>query len=370
MSLLGRCLILGCAVVLIATYACSNGTQMITVPKQTNHHHAWVWPFEPVEAPDEEEAHGPVDDISQATIVCDPHYRWAIKTLADSAAPQVNFTPVPTTIAALRAVPHPTPWPLPYEYPTRIAPFEFTTWQLTNVLLVEIYPPAKDQDYHLFLQDGSGNQFIAEVPNLACAPGTIAGSQFSPIYNYITNTYNFGSPPMPVFPNVVVTVTGVGFFDPYTPGHPPAGQELHPVLSLIIGSPSPSPSPTATPTPSPTPTPSATSSPTPTPSPTPSATSSPTPTPSPTPSTSPSATPTPSPTPTSSGKVVGGTVTEIVSSIEFVYQTGYPHGYVPVLYSESMVVPSGTKIKVGQEVSVTGSFNSKGQLVATSVTVE
>jgi len=67
--------------------------------------------------------------------------------------------------------------------------------------------------------------------------------------------------------------------------------------------------------------------------------------------------------------IVSGPVTSIVSSGEFVFQTGAPRGHVGVFYSASMVVPSGSRIAVGQSVTVDGSFNSLGQLVATQVTV-
>lgn len=65
-----------------------------------------------------------------------------------------------------------------------------------------------------------------------------------------------------------------------------------------------------------------------------------------------------------------GRVTTILSSTEFSYETGYPHGHVPVLYSESMVVPSNASLRVGQSVTVKGSFNKLDKLIATKVTVE
>ena len=66
---------------------------------------------------------------------------------------------------------------------------------------------------------------------------------------------------------------------------------------------------------------------------------------------------------------LSGSVTSIVSSTQFIYQTAGPSGHVPVLYTESIVVPAGSTIKVGQSVSVMGSFNSRNQLVATAVTL-
>src|SRR5579872_5581646 len=230
----------------------------------------WIWPFESLEAPEPEGELGPA-------LACDPHYRWPIKTLADSDAVNVSLTPQETTIADLRAYPKPSPFPLPSEYPTRIAPFEYTTWELVGVTLYEIYPPGSDQDYHVILEDSSGNPMITESVNVGCAPGTIVGTQITTVRSFIDAHWSFGSPPAPVFPNTTVTVTGVGFYDPWTGDvHPASGAELHPLLSIMLGTPgpsaSPSPSPSASPSPSPSP------SPTPSPSPSPSPSRSPSPT--------------------------------------------------------------------------------------------
>ncbi len=66
---------------------------------------------------------------------------------------------------------------------------------------------------------------------------------------------------------------------------------------------------------------------------------------------------------------ISGTVTAIVSGTKFVFQTGAPHGFVPVTYSQSMVVPSGQLVSVGNTVSVIGAFTKSGQLTATKVTI-
>jgi hypothetical protein len=64
---------------------------------------------------------------------------------------------------------------------------------------------------------------------------------------------------------------------------------------------------------------------------------------------------------------ISGAVTNVLSGSVFVMQAGPPHGHVPVLYGESMVLPTGSTIRIGQFVTVTGSFNLIGQLIATSV---
>lgn len=60
---------------------------------------------------------------------------------------------------------------------------------------------------------------------------------------------------------------------------------------------------------------------------------------------------------------------ESVYTGRFLLQSGYPHGFVSVYYSESMVEPSGATVKVGQNVTATGTFNSSGHLIATKVVI-
>jgi len=67
---------------------------------------------------------------------------------------------------------------------------------------------------------------------------------------------------------------------------------------------------------------------------------------------------------------LSGTVSSVESPSQFTYDTGSPHGHVLVLYAESMVVPSGSTVRVGHVVSVTGKFNTSEHLVATKVTIE
>jgi hypothetical protein len=50
-----------------------------------------------------------------------------------------------------------------------------------------------------------------------------------------------------------------------------------------------------------------------------------------------------------------------------VFETGAPHGDVPVAYYESSVIPKGGHILVGSQVIVEGTFNSNGTLNSSSV---
>lgn len=237
--------------------------------------------------------------------------------MADSQKTKVNLTAANTTIVALRAMPKPSPFPVPSEYPTRIAPYELTTYRLSRVTLYEIYPPGGDHDYHVVLEDSATNQFITESVNYQCAPDSSVLTQMQAVRSWLDAHYHFPNPPAPIYPNVKVNVTGVGFFDPWTGDeHPASGAELHPLLSIAF------------------------------------------PTPTPAPSTS------PSPPPQS----VSGTVTSTIDATHFVYQTGYPHGFVQVIYSESMVKPANAIVKVNNNVTVVGTFVA-GKLQATSVTI-
>lgn len=177
------------------------------------------------------------------SLSCNKYNRWPIKTLSDANASLVNQTPRDITIAALRAMPAPSPHPLPSEYPSRIGQVELTTYRLSNVTLSEIHPPGSDKDYHLVVQDSAGHQFITESVNPACASGSIVISQIQEVRAYIDGHFTVGS--TVINPNVPVTVTGVGFYDPYTGGeHAPNGLELHPLMSIVVAS-APSPAPSA-----------------------------------------------------------------------------------------------------------------------------
>src|SRR5205823_516647 len=71
-------------------------------------------------------------------------------------------SPIRSTIAALRSIPAPADLPLN----NRVAPTE------TNVYLVNgtltLYKLEDDVDYHIVLQDASGNTMVTEIPSPAC----------------------------------------------------------------------------------------------------------------------------------------------------------------------------------------------------------
>ena len=156
--------------------------------------------------------------------------RWSVKTGTDADAGLVNLTnPQNNTIATMRS------WPAPNPIPpnNRVSPYETTTWVL-DATLVE-YKLENDSDYHLVIQDASGNTMIAEIPDPACVG---AGSPFATdIQNTraqfdakYTATTSFQTA------NIPVQLTGVGMFDFLhgQTGVAPNGIELHPVLGIVF----------------------------------------------------------------------------------------------------------------------------------------
>lgn len=157
--------------------------------------------------------------------------RWSVKTGTDADANLINLqSTTQTTIATLAALPAPSNIPLS----NRVQPTETTLFQL-HATLVE-YKLEADSDYHLVLNDGTGNTLISEIPDPICVGSTSlllpgiqkARSEFDAKY---TPTSSFQTADVPV------TVTGVGFFDFLhgQTGVAPNGIELHAVLDVQFG---------------------------------------------------------------------------------------------------------------------------------------
>ncbi|GAC1651259.1 MAG: hypothetical protein NVS4B12_21880 [Ktedonobacteraceae bacterium] len=154
-----------------------------------------------------------------------------MKTGTDADASLINLqSTTQTTIASLTSLPAPSNLPPN----NRIQPTETTVFQL-NATLTE-YKLEADSDYHLILNDGSGNTLIGEIPDPTCVGSSSpllssiqkARSEFDAKY---TPTGSFQ------IANVPVTVTGVGFFDFLhgQAGVAPNGIELHAVLDVQFG---------------------------------------------------------------------------------------------------------------------------------------
>lgn len=152
--------------------------------------------------------------------------RWAVKTATDGSA--INLKPVKTTIAKLNALPVPAGMG---SHAPRL-PGEHTTYQLTGTLLVSAKLEA-DSDYHLVLQSPGGQHMIAEIPDPACAAGSLVINQLTSDRASFDAT--FGAPARGfTMINRHVTITGVAFFDVLhgQTGVASNGIELHPVLTV------------------------------------------------------------------------------------------------------------------------------------------
>lgn len=170
--------------------------------------------------------------------------RWAIKTATDANAASIAKAPVAGTIAALSALPAQNG-----NDTDRIGPTEVTTYQLTDVKLVQ-YRREADGDYHLVVSDGT-RTMIVEIADPACAGATgpllaqmtNARAQFDAVHAPVLST--------PSASNETVTVTGVGFYDVLhaQTGVAPNAIELHPVLSICFGALCGGPPPSAQPPP-------------------------------------------------------------------------------------------------------------------------
>ena len=127
------------------------------------------------------------------------------------------------TVAALRELPRP-PRPLPYN--TRVAPHEFKTFRVRAVLRQVI--SEDDGDWHLVLEDPDhpGRTIIGEIPDSACALGSVYAGRFAAARRDLRAAPRFA----------LIDVDGIGFFD-YVHGQhgvAPNGIELHPILAARI----------------------------------------------------------------------------------------------------------------------------------------
>jgi len=166
---------------------------------------------------------------SQALAQCGVE-RWSVKTGTDPDAGLVNLSSVTsTTIANMRAFTAPNPIPTN----NRVAPAETTQWTIDATLT--LFKLESDSDYHLVIQDSSGNTMITEIPSPTCVG---SGSPFfagiqnarSEFDAKFTATTSFQTA------NIPVRIKGVGMFDFLhgQTGVAPNGIEIHPVLDIIF----------------------------------------------------------------------------------------------------------------------------------------
>ncbi|HVA72449.1 MAG TPA: hypothetical protein VNF02_05000 [Candidatus Limnocylindrales bacterium] len=159
--------------------------------------------------------------------------RWPVKTLTDSDAASVNFSPRPTTVAWLIAQPAPST----LAEDSRVAPLELQTFTVRAQLIA--IKEEDDRDFHILLagvNDPSATM-IAEVPSDQCSGA--CSSRYAASFESVRRELEsrFGMPAdrfRYVRGRVIVDVTGVAFFDFF---HrqldvAPNAIELHPVLAI------------------------------------------------------------------------------------------------------------------------------------------
>jgi len=161
--------------------------------------------------------------------------RWAVKTLADSRAKSIDFTPKRTTVSALRRLP-------PTHSYSRGPGVERTTYRMT-VRLVET-KMEDDQDYHLVVADPNhrAHTMIVEFPAPGCTAHSLKRSVMSKARSAFAAACGRPSKSSFHFLQGSATITGVGFFDfnHGQTGVAPNAIELHPVLRFQARSCAPS----------------------------------------------------------------------------------------------------------------------------------
>lgn len=160
--------------------------------------------------------------------------RWAVKTMSDSEAKQVDLTPITTTVQDLTQLRAPKSLP----ENGRVVPTELSTYRVTARLLEAKIED--DEDIHLVIADAKNAKItmIVELPNPTC-PGADSSrvvQQMSTVRQEFVG--KFGSPPTSHFEKISGTaqITGVAFFDFLhgQTGVAPNGVELHPVIEFRL----------------------------------------------------------------------------------------------------------------------------------------
>lgn len=157
--------------------------------------------------------------------------RWRIKTLSDPDRDRVNADPVTATVEELAALPRPRILP----ENARVMPVEGRVYTVTGY--VGAWKNEDDGDMHIVLS-GMVNErlsIIAEIPNPKCTGACYSGlsEDYARARSEFLRRINRRNPRDEP---IVLTITGVGFFDrPHGQlGAAPNNFELHPVLKIEV----------------------------------------------------------------------------------------------------------------------------------------
>jgi hypothetical protein len=185
----------------------------------------------------------PVGPDASAGVKCGSE-RWPVKTLSDQDAGNVNFTPQPISVSALRGIPAPAFKP----QSARVAPVESTTyWLVAKVLEFKL---EDDMDVHVVISDTGdpAQTMIVEFPDASKCTGAIGSAEAAQMKAArAALVAAYGPPPSGSFEHLTGTASfvGVGFFDfkHGQTGVAPNAVELHPVIgfSTLVDAPPPPP---------------------------------------------------------------------------------------------------------------------------------
>lgn len=150
--------------------------------------------------------------------------RWAVKTLSDPAAPQVDLVPRASSVSALARL------PAPPNLGARLPGVEMHSWRIHVRLLWSKLED--DSDIHLVVADPvTGRTMIVELASPSCAVGSPAIARITAARAEFVAACGA---PARSFTRLTGTATidGVGFFDFLhgQRGVAPNGIELHPAL--------------------------------------------------------------------------------------------------------------------------------------------
>lgn len=155
---------------------------------------------------------------------------WAVKTLSDSAAHEVDLRPRATTVGALTALRPPG------NVGTRMPGAEMRTWRVRVRLLWQKLEG--DSDVHLVVADPrTGRTMIAEIPSPGCVgAGGVAAARMAAARSALARACGRAGTSFTRLSGTA-TIDGVAFFD-FAHGQRGAAAnevELHPLLGFSPG---------------------------------------------------------------------------------------------------------------------------------------
>ena len=154
--------------------------------------------------------------------------RWNVKTLLDSDASSISWTPVASTVAQQNGY---TEVSVGENTPR----LDFEKQVVSIQCTIMAYKKEGDSDIHLVLLDAQNDSMIGEIPSIYCSEvgASPYASEFSAASHWVTN--NLGKPSTSFkYSNISVTITGVQFqdFEHEEVGHAKNYREIHPVIKI------------------------------------------------------------------------------------------------------------------------------------------